>query len=104
MGLVKNPYATDFAQLVYLLALVNLHYPANLASLLEDSRVAHLHGILHIEQKSAVGPAKFKYVADMGLLSNCVFNFAVIGIGLFLALILFAVYQILKKVVSYNKV
>ena len=31
IGMVKNPYMTDFAQLIYLLALIGLHYPANLA-------------------------------------------------------------------------
>ena len=34
IGLVKNPYMTDFSQIIYLMALVNLHYPANLASAL----------------------------------------------------------------------
>lgn len=34
VGLVKNPYMTDFAQLVFVLALNNVHYPLNLRTFL----------------------------------------------------------------------
>lgn len=34
IGLVRNPYLTDFCQIIYAYALVNLHYPVNLASFL----------------------------------------------------------------------
>lgn len=104
VGMVKNPYMTDFAQLIYLLALVNLHYPNNLYTALQSSNLAHLHGIVQVEQMHAVGRAKFSYLTDMGLLSNCTANLLVIAIGLVLFLILFVVYQIVRRAVSYNKV
>jgi hypothetical protein len=34
IGLGKNPYMTDFAQSLFLLGLVNVHFPFHLASLL----------------------------------------------------------------------
>jgi len=33
-GLFKNPYMIDFAQTLYLVGLVNCHFPSNLASFL----------------------------------------------------------------------
>lgn len=34
IGLVKNPYMTDFGQLLWILALNNVHYPLNLRTFL----------------------------------------------------------------------
>lgn len=51
-----------------------------------------------------MGEAKFSYITDMGLLSNCTINLVILAIGLALFLILFILYQILKKSVNYNKV
>jgi hypothetical protein len=95
---------TDFAQLVYLMAFFNLHYPNNLASVLESGAMAHLHGFIKIVQYNAVGKGKFSYITDMGLLSNSAINLIVIAAGLIVFLILFLIYNILKKIVSYNKV
>jgi hypothetical protein len=55
IGMVKNPYMTDFAQLVYLMALVNLHYPKNLASALESGAYAHLHKFIAFIQNYSMG-------------------------------------------------
>ena len=34
LGLGKNPFMTDFAQMLFLVGLVDCHYPSNLAGLL----------------------------------------------------------------------
>lgn len=34
LGLIKNPFMTDFAQVLYLLGLLDTHYPNHLASFL----------------------------------------------------------------------
>lgn len=34
MGLIKNPYMTDFAQILFFLGLLDTHYPLHLASFL----------------------------------------------------------------------
>ena len=44
IGLGKNPYMLDFAQTLFLMALVDVHYPGNLASFLEGTSIAHFHG------------------------------------------------------------
>jgi hypothetical protein len=46
IGLVKNPYFTDFAQIVFVVALTNIHYPIHLRSFLEDGSLAFLHGFI----------------------------------------------------------
>lgn len=95
----------DFAQFIYILALIDLHYPSNLATVLESAKLAHLHGIIKgFTQNYATGTAKFMYVADLGLLSNCAINLGIIVIGLFVFLIVFIIYQILKKLTNYNKI
>lgn len=105
IGLVKNPYMTDFSQRIYLMAFFNLHYPSNLASLLESCQIAHLHGIIKLlTQNYAIGEGKFSYISDMGLLSNSAINLVIVVIGLVIFFIAFIVYQILKKVVNYNKI
>jgi hypothetical protein len=48
LGLGKNPYMLDFAQTLFLVGLVDSHYPRNLASFLESARIAHLHGFISI--------------------------------------------------------
>jgi hypothetical protein len=34
MGLIKQPFMTDFAQILFLLGLLDTHYPSHLASFL----------------------------------------------------------------------
>lgn len=104
VGLVKNPLMTDFAQLIYLLAFLNIHYPVNLSSMLESSRLAHLHGLVSLPQEYANGEAKFSYVSNLGLLSNCFINMMILLVGLAIFCILFIAYQVLKKFVNYNRV
>jgi len=48
VGLYKNPYMTDFAQVLFLMALVNYHYPFHLASFLESTGIAHFHNIISV--------------------------------------------------------
>ena len=48
VGLVKNPYITDFGQLIFLLALLNVHYPCHFASFLESTKLAHLKNLLSL--------------------------------------------------------
>lgn len=48
LGIGKNPYMIDFAQTLFLIGLVDAHYPSNLASFLESASIAHLHGLISI--------------------------------------------------------
>lgn len=50
------------------------------------------------------GKAKFSYITDMGLLSNSFINLVIIVMGLVIFLLIFIVFQILKKLVEYNKI
>jgi len=45
MGLFKNPLMTDFAQNLFLIGLLDIHYPKNLASFFESTNIAHFHGV-----------------------------------------------------------
>ena len=64
IGLVKNPYITDFGQLLWILALNNVHYPFNLRTFLESSKVANLHKFMSISQPNMYGNGKFAYVVN----------------------------------------
>jgi hypothetical protein len=48
LGLAKNPYMLDFAQTLFLIGLVNFHYPSNLATFLEATSISHLHGLVSL--------------------------------------------------------
>ena len=45
----------DFAQTLFLVGLVNYHFPSNLASFLESTSIAHLHGLVKVEQPNSLG-------------------------------------------------
>ena len=55
VGIAKNPYMVDFAQTLFLVGLVNYHFPYNLASFLESTSIAHLHGLVSVEQPDSLG-------------------------------------------------
>lgn len=61
--------------------------------------MAHLHGFVTLHQIYVTGKAKFSYITDMGLLSNSVVNLGIVVLGLVVFLIIFIIYQILKKIV-----
>jgi hypothetical protein len=103
VGIINNPYMVDFAQFVYVMGLVDLHYPRHLASVLESGALAGLHGLWVIEQKYAVGLGKFSYITDMGLISNSAINIVIILISLIILSIVFLIHQILTKLVPYNR-
>ena len=48
LGLFKNPLMTDFAQNLFLIGLLDIHYPKNLASFLESTSIAHIHGLMSL--------------------------------------------------------
>ncbi len=95
IGLVKNPLMTDFGQLLWVLALNNIHYPFNLRTFLEGSKVAHLHGFIAIEQTNMEGSGKFAYVVNEGLLQNAFGNIIICVIGLSIAAFGLLVFKIL---------
>lgn len=104
IGLVRNPYLTDFAQMIYVYSLINLHYPINLASFLESAYISHLLQFFEVDQSDSWSTGKFSYVTNLGLLSNCLFNLMCICAGLLVFLILFMIYKGLLKSLNYNKV
>ena len=103
-GLAKNPFMLDFAQTLFLVGLVNYHYPFNLASFLESTSIAHLHGLVSISQPNSLGEGKFMYLTGVGFLSNTLTNLLIIAIGLSIFLIIWVVYAILRKRMNYSKV
>lgn len=104
IGLGKNPYMIDFAQTLFLIGLVDCHFPTHLASFLESAGIANLHGFLSIEQSDSLGDGKFMYLTGTGFLTNTLTNWVVIVIVLFISLILFLLLLIMKKRLNYSKV
>lgn len=104
VGLFKNPYMLDFAQTLFLVGLVNSHFPSNFASFLESMSISHLHGLVKVSQPNQLGTGKFLYLTGTGFLSNTMTNLVLIAVLLFLSLILLAVYLIWKRRMSYSRV
>lgn len=104
MGLFKNAYMTDYGQLLWILALNNIHYPLGLRSFLESTKVATLHGIMGIKQEDMEGSGKFGYVVNDGLLQNAFGNILIVVIGLALLGLVFAVWKVLEWYVEYGRV
>ena len=94
----------DFAQTLFLVGLVNYHYPSNLASFLESTSIAHLHGLVSIPQPDSLGEGKFMYLTGVGFLSNTLTNLLIIGICLAIFFLIWVVYAILHKRMNYSKV
>lgn len=103
VGLFKNPFMTDFAQVLFLLGLLDSHYPSHLASFLEGSSLAHLHGLIPFSQ-GGTGNGKFMYLTGTGFLSNTLTNWVIIAVILGLAGILWAALWIARKRLSYSRV
>ena len=76
---------TDFGQVLFILALNNLHYPLHIRSFLESTKLAFLHGFISIQQQNMEGKGKFAYIVNTGLLHNALGNILLILIGLSLA-------------------
>ena len=95
---------TDFGQSIFLIGLLTIHYPLHLASAVESAGLAHFNSLVPVEQLHAQGQHKFSYVTNMGFLSNCTFNLILMGICFFVALILLAIFEGLKKSTKYNRV
>lgn len=89
MGLFKNPFMTDFAQVLFFLGLLDTHYPKHLASFFEACELAHFHGIFSLHQEGSLGTGKFMYLTGTGFLANTIFNWVLIISILTLALILY---------------
>lgn len=104
IGVFSKFQTTDFAQTLFFLALLNIHYPCHLAEFVEATAIAHLHKFVSVEQSADMGTAKFSYVATMGLLSNALPMFIVLAVGLIIGIFLFFVRVCLKKKLAYNKV
>ena len=104
IGLGKNPYMLDFAQTLFLMGLVNAHYPGNLASFLEGTSIAHFHGLVTVEQPDSLGEGKFMYLTGTGLLANTLTNWLLIGLFLGLSLVLYLMLVCLRKKMAYSKV
>ena len=104
LGLAKNPFMLDFAQTLFLIGLVNFHYPSNLASFLEGTSIAHLHGLVSIEQPNSLGEGKFLYLTGTGLLSNTLTNWLIILIFLGVSLVLYVIFVIAQKRMNYSRV
>ena len=103
MGLFKNPYMTDFAQLLWILALNNIHYPKNLRTFLESTKIATLHGVMGVEQNNMEGSGKFGYVVNAGLLQNAFGNVVIVFVGFLLVGIVYGVMKFLEWYVEYRK-
>jgi hypothetical protein len=104
MGLIKNPYMTDFSQILFLLGLLDTHYPSHLASFLEGSSLAHFHGLIPLQQDGCLGTGKFMYLTGTGFLSNTFTNWIIIVIVLAVAGILSVILWIRRKKLSYSRV
>ncbi len=104
IGLFKNPFLTDFAQILFLIGLLNTHYPYNLASFLESCSIAHFHGIIPLDQQDSLGRGKFMYLTGVGFLSNTITNWAIIGVFLGFSAILLLILWIGKKKLHYSRV
>ncbi len=76
---------TDYAQLLWILALNNVHYPLNLRTFLEGTKVAVLHKFISAEQPNMSGSGKFGYIVNDGLIENSLSNIVIIVIGLSIA-------------------
>lgn len=96
MGLFKNPYMTDFGQLLWILALNNIHYPLNLRTFLESTKTASLHGFMGISQPNMTGSGKFGYVTNAGLLQNSFGNIIIVFLGVIMVAIGFGVLKFLE--------
>ena len=64
IGVVKTPYMTDFAQILFVLALNNIHYPLHLRSFLESTKLTFLNKFVAIIQDNMNGKGKFGYIVD----------------------------------------
>lgn len=82
IGLPKTPYMIDYAQVLFIIGLNNIHYPLHLRSMLEDAGLSFLNGFAGIEQDKMNGKGKLAYVVNNGLLSNAFGNIVIIIIGL----------------------
>lgn len=104
VGLAKNPYMVDFAQTLFLVGLVDSHFPFHLASFLEGTRIAHLNGVISLEQDGAPGEGKFMYLTGTSFIANTLANwilfFAVMG----LSLALYGVLACLRRRMGYSKI
>lgn len=94
----------DFAQTLFLVGLVDAHYPRNLASFLEASSIAHFHGLISIEQPNSLGEGKFMYLTGTGFLTNTLTNWLLFFIVLAVSLLLYVVLVCLRKRLAYSKV
>jgi len=95
IGLFKNPYMTDFAQILWILALNNIHYPFNLRTFLESTKISTLNGFLGIQQPNMDGSGKFSYLVNDGLLQNAFGNIIIVFIGFIIGAITFGIWKFL---------
>ena len=94
----------DFAQTLFLIALVNYHYPSHLASFLESTSIAHLHGLISVDQPNSLGEGKFMYLTGTGFLANTLTNLILIASVLGISLIVFGIFKLVKSRMGYSKV
>lgn len=94
----------DFAQTLFLVGLVNFHYPRHLASFLESTAIAHLHGLVAIDQPDSLGEGKFMYLTGVGFLSNTLTNLVVVAVVLGVSLLVYLVFAVVRKRLNYSKV
>lgn len=99
IGLIKTPYMTDYAQVLFIVGLSNIHYPLHLRSYLENTGLAWLNRFVEAKKNNVEGKGKFKYVVDNGLLSNSMGNILIVIIGLVISIIGFVIMKILKLTV-----
>ena len=94
----------DFAQTLFLVGLVNYHFPFNLASFLESTSIAHLHGFISISQPDSLGEGKFMYLTGVGFLSNTLTNLLLIAAIVGISLIFYLILIIQRKRMNYSRV
>lgn len=104
LGLGKNPYMVDFAQTLFLVGLVDSHFPFHLASFLEGTQIAHLNGLVTMEQSGSVGEGKFMYLTGTGFLANTLLNWILFFTVLAISLLLYATLVCLRRKMGYSKI
>jgi hypothetical protein len=103
-GLAKNPYMVDFAQTLFLVGLVDCHFPFHLASFLEGTSIAHLHGLVPLKQDGAVGEGKFMYLTGTGFIANTLSNWILFFSLLLVSLLGYLVLIVLRRRMGYSRV